>query len=228
MLKIRKAADRGTFDHGWLQTSHSFSFADYYDPAHMGFRSLRVINDDVVAPGQGFGKHPHRDMEIVTVVLAGELEHRDSLGTGAVIHPGEVQVMTAGTGILHSEFNPSATAPVHLYQIWLLPERKGLAPRYEQREFPTAGWRRLASGSEAEGALKIHQDAELFRGTLAAGETRDYELSAGRHAWVQVLDGTLTVNGQTLTTGDGLAVSDEARLTLRAEGPADMLLFDLA
>jgi redox-sensitive bicupin YhaK (pirin superfamily) len=204
MLTIRRAADRGSFDHGWLQTSHTFSFGDYRDPEHMGFRALRVINDDVVAPGQGFGMHPHRDMEIVTVVLAGALEHRDSLGTGAVIHPGEVQVMTAGTGILHSEFNPSATEPVHLYQIWLFPKRKGLPPRYDQKAFDAAarraGWQRLASGAGRDDALTIHQDAEPLR----------------------------AVNGVALAAGDGLAVSDETALSVSAGTDADILLFDLA
>jgi quercetin 2,3-dioxygenase len=232
MHVIRRSGERGHFDHGWLNTYHTFSFADFHDPSHMGFRSLRVINDDRVAPGQGFGMHPHRDMEIITIVLDGELEHRDSMGNGAVIQPNEVQCMTAGTGLLHSEFNPSATEPVHLYQIWLLPERRGLTPRYAQTLFDPAkrqaAWQRVASHSEADGALLIHQDAELWRTALKTGESRDYDFSRNRHGWLQVLNGAVTADGVTLTTGDALAMSDESKLQLRADQPSELLLFDLA
>jgi redox-sensitive bicupin YhaK (pirin superfamily) len=232
MIRVRRAADRGHFDHGWLDTWHTFSFGDYYDPHQMGFRALRVINDDRVAPGAGFGMHGHRDMEIVTVVLNGALAHRDSLGHGEVLRPGEVQHMTAGTGIRHAEFNPSADAPVHLYQIWLLPDRPGLAPSYAQRAFDAAGrrgrWQRLAAPDGADGALTIHQDASIHRATLEAGQALPYALEPGRHAWVQVLDGAITLGGESLATGDGAAVSEESRLDIRAERPSDVLLFDLA
>lgn len=233
MQTVRRGSERGHFDHGWLDTYHTFSFSDYYDPDHMGFRALRAINEDRVAPGQGFGQHPHRDMEIVTCVLTGQLQHRDSLGNGAVIRPGEFQVMTAGTGILHSEFNPSPTEPVHLYQIWLLPERKSLPPRYDQRTFPVSGrengWQRVASGSNRDGTLTIHQDAEILLTALAPGAIREYEFASGRHGWLQVLRGTVTANATDLKAGDGLALTDEPRLTLQAgAGPAELMLFDLA
>src|SRR5262245_57998672 len=186
MIRVRKATKRGHFDHGWLDTYHTFSFGDYYDPEHMGFRVLRVINEDVVAPGEGFGMHGHRDMEIVTIVLSGALEHRDSLGNGEVLRPGEFQRMSAGTGIMHSEFNPSATEPVHLYQIWLLPEKRGLTPSYEQKPFDPAArvgrWQLVASPDAAEGSLRIHQSARLFLGNIAASTTLSYDLMARRHA----------------------------------------------
>src|SRR6516165_2005377 len=191
MIRVRKAGERGHFDHGWLDTYHTFSFADYYDPAHLGFRSLRVINDDRVAPGQGFGMHGHRDMEIVTYVLDGALEHRDSMGNGAVLRPGELQHMTAGTGVRHSEFNPSDREVVHLYQIWLLPERRGLQPSYEQKAFSEqerrGTLRLVASPTGEQGSLVIHQDAQLYLATLQAGGTGTHTLQPGRHAWLQVL-----------------------------------------
>ncbi len=231
MLTIRRAGDRGHFDHGWLNTYHTFSFADYYDPKHMGFSVLRVMNEDRVVPGEGFGTHPHRDMEIVTYVLSGALEHRDSLGNGEVLRPGEFQRMTAGTGITHSEFNPSQTEAVHLYQIWLLPERKGLKPGYEQKAFAEEDrlgrLRVVASPDGRDGSLTIRQDAEIFLATLRPGDEVLHELRPGRHAWLQVLRGALDANGQRLNTGDGAAVSDEAALAVKASAPAEVMLFDL-
>src|SRR5262245_61423447 len=203
MFNIRKSADRGHFNHGWLDTYHTFSFSDYYDAAHMGFRSLRVINEDRVAPGSGFGMHGHRDMEIVTCVLSGALEHKDSLGHGEVLRPGEFQRMTAGTGIRHSEFNPSASQPVHLYQIWLLPRAKGLTPSYEQKQFDSAGcngqWQLVASPDGADGSLTIEQDARVFLAHLAPAAQLRYDLAAGRHAWLQILRGSLRLNETILT-----------------------------
>lgn len=232
MLRIRKSADRGHFDHGWLDTYHTFAFGDYFDPAHVNFRSLRVMNEDRIAAGQGFGMHGHRDMEIVTYVLSGAIEHRDSLGHGAVLRPGELQRMSAGTGIRHSEFNPSETEPTHLYQIWLLPERNGLKPEYEQRAFDAAGrqgrWQLTASPDGRDGALAIHQDAEIYLADLSPGETLDYSLPGGRHAWLQALRGEVQVNGQSLAAGDGAAVSDEPSLSVRAGGAAEVMLFTLA
>jgi redox-sensitive bicupin YhaK (pirin superfamily) len=232
MILVRKAAERGHFDHGWLDTYHTFSFSDYYDPAHMGFRSLRVINDDRVQPGQGFGMHGHRDMEIVTYVLEGALEHRDSMGNGSVLRPGELQHMTAGTGVRHSEFNPSDTEWVHLYQIWLLPERKGLRPSYEQKAFAAeerqGTLRLVASPTGEHGSLTIHQDARLYLSTLRAGETVAHALKPGRHAWLQVLRGKVTLNGHPLSPGDGAAVSQEEKVEIKGQDNAEVLLFDLA
>jgi len=232
MLTIRGAGARGHADHGWLDTRHTFSFADYHDPAHMGFRSLRVINEDRVQPGAGFPTHGHRDMEILTWVLAGALEHRDSLGTGSVIRPGDAQRMSAGTGVMHSEYNASATEPVHFLQVWILPERRGLAPGYEQRHF-AAGERRghlrlIASRDGRDGSLVIHQDARVHAGLLDPGQAVTHALASGRHAWVQVARGALTLNGRALEAGDGAAVSDEPALTLVAREPAEVLVFDLA
>jgi redox-sensitive bicupin YhaK (pirin superfamily) len=232
MIRIRQAAERGRFDHGWLDTRHTFSFGRYYDPRHMGFRSLRVINEDWVSPGTGFGAHPHEDMEIVTYVLEGGLEHRDSLGSGGIIRPGELQRMTAGTGIVHSEKNPSATDPVHLYQIWILPEREGLEPSYEQRAFPADGRRNrlrlVASADGRDGSLTIRQDASLYLAALDAGREVSHVLTTGRHAWLQVLRGTVELNGRRLAEGDGAGVSEEPVLSIRADGPSEVLLFDLA
>jgi redox-sensitive bicupin YhaK (pirin superfamily) len=232
MLHIRHATERGHADHGWLDTWHTFSFADYYEPAHMGFRSLRVINEDRVAPGQGFGMHGHRDMEIVTLVLKGALEHRDSLGNGEVLRPGELQRMSAGTGIRHSEFNPSASEPVHLYQIWLLPDEKGLTPSYEQKAFDKAAQRNrlrlVASPDGRDGALTIHQDAELYLATLTEGACVTHPLRPGRAAWLQVLSGAVTLNGASLQASDGVAITDESLLTIEAASAAELLLFDLA
>jgi redox-sensitive bicupin YhaK (pirin superfamily) len=231
MLTLRRAADRGHFNHGWLDTYHTFSFADYYDPAQMGFRALRVMNEDRVAPGMGFGMHGHRDMEIVTIVLSGALEHRDSLGNGEVLRPGEFQRMTAGSGIRHSEFNPSETEPVHLYQVWLLPRANGLPPSYEQKPFAAGErenrWQLVASPDGADGSLTIQQDARILLARLSPETALNRDLAAGRHAWVQVLSGSGTLNGTALATSDGVAITDEAELTLVAQTPLEVMLFDL-
>jgi redox-sensitive bicupin YhaK (pirin superfamily) len=232
MIVIRHAKDRGHADHGWLDTYHTFSFASYRDPKQMGFRSLRVMNEDVVQPGQGFGEHPHRDMEIVTYVLEGALAHKDSMGNGEVLRAGEFQRMSAGTGITHSEFNPSADQPVHLYQIWLLPERRGIEPSYEQKQF--AGEERrnrlrlVASRDAAEGSLLIHQDARIFLSTIDDGQQVSHKLADGRHAWLQVLRGSVSLNELSLETSDGAAVSEERLLAIQAKGGAEIMLFDLA
>jgi quercetin 2,3-dioxygenase len=232
MITVRRSADRGHFDHGWLDTRHTFSFAGYRDPRFMGFRSLRVINEDRVAPGQGFGTHPHRDMEIVSYVLSGSLAHRDGMGNGSTIRPGDVQRMTAGTGVTHSEFNGSDREPVHFLQIWILPERPGLDPGYEQRTFPDAEkrgrLRLVASRDGAEGSVTIHQDARILAGLLAPGERVVHRLAPGRHAWVQVISGEVEVEGERLSAGDGAAVSDSGTLALRAVHDAEVLVFDLA
>lgn len=232
MVTIRKAEDRGHANHGWLNTYHTFSFSSYRDPAHVHFRSLRVMNEDFVAPGQGFGTHPHEDMEIVTYVLEGALEHKDSMGNGEVLRPGEFQRMSAGTGITHSEFNPSSTEPVHLYQIWLFPEQKGITPSYEQKRFADEErhnqLRLVASRDAAEGSLLIHQDARIYLSSLDNGQQVSHELSENRHAWLQILRGNVTLNGERLSTSDGAAVSDETHLTIEANDAAEIMLFDLA
>lgn len=232
MITIRKAQDRGHANHGWLDTWHTFSFATYQDRNHIRFRSLRVMNEDRVAPGKGFGTHPHNDMEIVTYVLSGALEHKDSMGNGEVLRPGEFQRMTAGTGITHSEFNPSLTEPVHLYQIWLYPEQSGLTPSYEQKAFPPSErdnrLRLVASRDAAEGSLTIHTDARVYLANLQTGHSVRHELAEGRHAWLQVLRGQVTLNGSELATGDGAAVSEEQALTIESPQDAEILLFDLA
>ncbi len=232
MIRVRKASERGHFNHGWLDTYHTFSFSRYYDPRHMGFRALRGINEDRVHPGQGFGTHPHEDMEIVTYVLSGALAHKDSLGTGSTIRPGVLQRMTAGTGITHSEFNPSQDEPVHLYQIWLLPEREGLEPSYEQKAFLEAERRNrlrlVASPAGSDGSLTIRQDARLYLATLDEGHEVSQDIPSGRHAWLQVLRGNVNLNGQAISAGDGAAVSEESVLAIRANSPSEVLLFDLA
>jgi quercetin 2,3-dioxygenase len=232
MIKVRPASERGHAEHGWLNSYHTFSFADYYDPQHMGFRALRVINEDRVEPARGFGKHPHRDMEIISYVLAGSLEHRDSLGTGSVIRPGDVQRMSAGTGVTHSEFNGSPTEPVHFLQIWLLPERQGIAPSYEQKTFtPEARRGRLllvASPDGREESLEIHTDARLYAGLLGPGDEVELPLAEGRHGWVQVARGQVQLNGKDLSSGDGAALSDEAAVRLTASAASEVLVFDLA
>ena len=232
MIVRRPAGERGRTQIGWLDSWHSFSFGDYYDPAHVEFRSLRVLNDDRVAAGQGFGMHPHRDMEIITYMVSGALEHKDSLGTGSVIRPGEVQRMSAGTGIRHSEFNPSPTEPAHLLQIWLTPERRGLTPGYEQKAFPDAErrnrWRLVASRDGRDGSVTMHQDAAMYVTTLDAGNKVTRSLDRGRHGWLQVVRGAVTLNGQPLQAGDGAAVSDESELTVTASEQAEIVLFDLA
>jgi len=232
MIRIRKALERGHFDHGWLDTYHTFSFSDYYDPDQMGFRALRVINEDRVQAGQGFGMHGHRDMEIVTYVLEGAIQHRDSLGNGSVLRPGELQHMTAGTGVRHSEFNPSDRAEVHLYQIWLVPDRNGLQPSYEQKAFAEderrGALRLVASPTGEQGALTIHQDARLYLSTFQAGETVVHTSKPGRHAWLQVLRGQAALNGQPVAAGDGAAISEEEKLEITARDDAEVMLFDLA
>jgi redox-sensitive bicupin YhaK (pirin superfamily) len=232
MITVRPSDERGHANHGWLDTHFTFSFADYYDPEHMGFRSLRVINEDVVAPAQGFGTHPHRNMEIITYVLEGALEHKDSLGTTGVIRPGEVQRITAGAGITHSEYNHSETEPVHLLQIWILPEKNGLKPGYEQKfvggDALKGKLRLIAARDGRDGAVTVHQDVALYAGALPFGEKVTHALKPGRHAWVQVARGAVTLNGQSLRAGDGAAVSDEPRLEIAATKDAEVLLFDLA
>ena len=232
MIQVRRAADRGHANHGWLDTFHTFSFGDYFDAQHHHFQSLRVINEDRVAPGQGFGMHGHRDMEIVTYVLEGALQHKDSLGNGSILRPGEFQRMTAGSGIQHSEFNPSPTEPVHLYQIWLLPNQHGVKPSYEQKAFAEeerlGRFRLVASPDGADGSLKIQQDAHVFLSALPAGRNVIRELPPGRHAWLQVLRGSVSLNGTSLATSDGAAVSEESVLTVLANQLAEVMLFDLA
>ena len=230
MITIRKSADRGASNHGWLDSKFSFSFADYHDPRHMGFGSLRVINDDHIAPGAGFPTHPHRDMEILTWVLQGAVAHRDSEGNQAVVRPGELQRMSAGTGIRHSEFNASSTDPLHLLQIWILPERRGLAPGYEQTAFTDLdGKLRLVAARDGrDGAVTIHQDAELWVARLDVGQQAAFAPKRGRVQWLQVARGAVELNGTHLATGDGAAIDEEVALTLRGEFPAEVLLFDMA
>jgi redox-sensitive bicupin YhaK (pirin superfamily) len=232
MIQIRKAEDRGYFDHGWLDTYHTFSFGDYQDPEQMGFRSLRVMNEDRVEPGKGFGTHPHRDMEIVTYVLEGALEHKDSMGNGEVLRPGEFQRMSAGTGITHSEFNPSDTEPVHLYQIWLFPERKGIEPGYEQKRFGddemTNRLRLVASPDASDGSLMIHQDARIYLAKLDSGKQLVHELAVDRHSWLQVLRGSSSLNDHDLNESDGVTVSNETTLIIQTTADAEIMLFDLA
>jgi redox-sensitive bicupin YhaK (pirin superfamily) len=215
-----------------MKITHTFSFGDYYDPAHMGFRSLRVMNDDVVEGGHGFPTHPHRDMEIITWVLSGSLEHKDSMGTGSVIRPGDMQRMTAGTGVFHSEYNPSKSESVRLMQIWLLPERRGLTPGYEQKSFPIAErsgqLRLIASPDGRDGSVTVHQDVAVYTAILKAGEKVALDLAPGRHAWLQVPTGGVKLNGKDLGTADGAAVSEETRLSIEATADAEILLFDLA
>src|SRR6478736_107911 len=232
MFTLRRAEDRGHANHGWLESYHSFSFADYYDPKHMGFRSLRVINEDRVEPGKGFGTHSHRDMEIISYVLEGGLEHRDSMQNGAVIRPGDVQTMSAGTGVTHSEFNASRTDIVHFLQIWLLPAQKGIAPSYEQKTFSTAEkqgrLRLVASPDGRDGSVTIHTDARLYSGLFERGEVAEHALLPGRHAWVQVARGEVRVQGELLRAGDGIALSDEELVRLEGVDRGEVLLFDLA
>jgi quercetin 2,3-dioxygenase len=232
MIKVRHATERGTANFGWLDSRHTFSFGDYYDPKQMGFGPLRVINEDRVSPGKGFGTHGHRDMEIISYVLEGALEHKDSIGTGSVIRPGDVQVMSAGTGIRHSEFNHSKNESVHFLQIWVVPDREGIAPRYEQKTFPDADKRgrlRLVGSSDGrDGSVVIHQDVELFAAILDAGEQVTLPLSTGRNAWLQVVRGAVVMNGQELDVGDGAAIEGEPALTVTAKvDGTEILMFDL-
>ncbi len=232
MIQVRRSVERGHARHGWLESRHTFSFADYHDPEHMGFRALRVINEDWVQPGKGFPPHSHRDMEIVTCVLEGALEHKDSLGTTSVIRPGELQRMTAGTGVTHSEYNASRDTAVHLLQIWILPEAPNLPPSYEQRDFGSGEMRErlrlVASRDGRDGSLVVHQDVALYLGRLATGAKLRHPLAAGRHAWVQVARGSLRLDGEKLVAGDGAAVTDSRGLELEALESAHVLVFDLA
>jgi redox-sensitive bicupin YhaK (pirin superfamily) len=229
MITVRKSEERGHFDHGWLNTYHTFSFADYYDPKFDGFRSLRVINEDRVRPGVGFGTHGHRDMEIISYVLEGRLGHKDSMGNGSVITPGELQRMSAGTGVLHSEMNPSDVEPVHFLQIWILPERRGITPSYEQVRFDPAELqgklRLIASPDSADGSVLIHQDVRLYATTLTGGDPVSHDYASGRYGWLQVTRGEVSLNGIALRAGDGAAIADEAKVTIAGAGEA--LLFDL-
>jgi redox-sensitive bicupin YhaK (pirin superfamily) len=231
MIAIRKAEDRGHFDHGWLNTYHTFSFAEYYDPAHLGFRALRVINEDRVKPGRGFPTHAHKDMEILSYVLEGALEHKDSMGNGSIIRPGDVQRMSAGTGVRHSEYNPSKTEPVHFLQIWILPEREGAAPGYQQTQFSETEThnqlRLIASHDGRDGSVIVHQDVEVYLARLDPDGEAVHRFHAHRYGWVQVTRGGVLLNGEHLSAGDGAAATDEALLTIHADQPAEVLLFDL-
>lgn len=230
MITRRPADERGQTRTNWLNGRHTFSFNRYYDPRWTGFGDLLVINEDLVRPATGFPTHSHRDMEIITYILEGALEHRDSMGNTSVIRPGEVQRMSAGTGVTHSEYNPSPADPVHLLQIWITPEREGMAPGYEQRELPAGedGWRLIASRAGRDGSVTVHQNAEVYTALLKDGDELGYELKDGRRAWLQVLRGEVSLGGVPLAAGDGAAVSDEKTLTLKAGGRAEVMLFDLA
>jgi redox-sensitive bicupin YhaK (pirin superfamily) len=231
MVKIRRSGERGHINHGWLNTYHTFSFADYYDPEWMGFRSLRVINDDIVSGGMGFGAHPHRDMEIITYVLSGALEHKDSMGNGRIIRPGEFQYMAAGTGVTHSEFNPSPAEPVHLLQIWIMPDQKGLPPAYAEKsalELPSNQFHLISSKTGRGGSISINQDADLHLARMTPGGSVAHNLAAQRHAWVHVAEGEAVVNGQSLQAGDAAIVSEEKAITIQANSDSQILLFDLA
>jgi redox-sensitive bicupin YhaK (pirin superfamily) len=230
MITTRKANERGHAEHGWLDTYHTFSFADYYDPKWMGFRSLRVINDDLVLPHAGFGQHPHRDMEIITYILSGQLAHQDSMGNGRVITPGEFQYMSAGKGVLHSEQNPSGKEAVHLLQIWIQPDEKGVTPRYAEKSMKDAQTGQLhlvTSKTGRDGSIPIHQDADLWLGKLESGQTVTHHLAADRHAWLHVAEGEITLNGETLSGGDAAAINSENAVELAGRKPSQVLLFDL-
>jgi redox-sensitive bicupin YhaK (pirin superfamily) len=230
MMKIRRANERGHANHGWLDTYHTFSFANYYDPQWMGYRSLRVINDDLVMPGMGFGTHPHRDMEIITYILSGQLEHKDSMGNGRIIRAGEVQYMAAGTGVQHSEFNPAKDEAVHLLQVWIVPDQKGVKPRYAEKSVQEAApgsLQLITSKTGRDGSIAIHQDADLWVAKLGDGKEVSHKLAPGRHAWLHVAEGEVTVNGQTLSGGDAAAVTEETSLKLAGTKPSQVLLFDL-
>jgi redox-sensitive bicupin YhaK (pirin superfamily) len=230
MMKLRKSNERGHAEHGWLDTYHSFSFADYYDPNWMGFRSLRVINDDLVMPGRGFGMHPHRDMEIITYILNGSLEHKDSMGNGRVIKTGETQYISAGSGVLHSEFNPSKDEAVRLLQIWIQPDAKGVKPSYAEKSLvnaPTGAFQLVTSKTGRDNSIAIHQDADLWLAKLEKGNRVTHQLASGRHAWLHVAEGEVSLNGKQLTGGDAAAISEESALELSATKPSQVLLFDL-
>jgi redox-sensitive bicupin YhaK (pirin superfamily) len=231
MMRVRRSEDRGHANHGWLDSKHTFSFANYFDPEHLGFRSLRVINDDRVIGGEGFGTHPHRDMEIISYVVSGALEHKDSMGNGSIIVPGEVQRMRAGTGVTHSEYNHSASEPVRFLQIWVLPEEKGLAPGYEQKFFGDerlGKLRLVASRDGAAGSVQVQQDLAMFAAVLRDGEAVMHEMAQGRHAWLQVVRGTLLVDGEELVEGDGASFSEVEAIGIRSVGESELILFDMA
>ena len=230
MITVRKANERGHAEHGWLDTYHSFSFGDYHDPDWMGFRSLRVINDDLVMPGMGFGKHPHRDMEIITYILSGELAHEDSMGNGRVITPGEFQYMSAGSGVLHSERNPSGKEAVHLLQIWIQPDTRNTPPRYAEKSMKDAAPAQLhlvTSKSGRDNSMAIHQEADLWSARLDGGQSVTHRLASGRHAWLHVAEGEVVVNGRKLMAGDALAATEETSLQITGNKPSQILLFDL-
>ena len=231
-ITIRKAADRGVAEHGWLHARHTFSFADFYDPDFMGFHTMRVLNDDIIEPGEGFGTHPHRDMEIISYIVEGALEHKDNMGNGSIIRPHEVQRMSAGTGILHSEFNPLQDKPMRLLQIWIRPDKRGIKPSYEQKHFPaeekTNCLRLIASPDGAQGSVRINQDARLYAGILEPGRQTVHKADALRHLWVQVVTGKLTVNGEALHAGDGAAIEQAGELSLTGIDPSEIIVFDLA
>lgn len=231
-LTLRRAGERGFADHGWLKATHTFSFADYYDPAHMHYRTLRVMNEDRVAPGMGFGTHPHRDMEIVTYVISGQLQHKDSMGNGRIIQPGDLQYMSAGTGVYHSEFNPSSHDPVHLYQIWIMPDERNAQPRYGEKAMANAEpgrWHLLTSKTGREDSMAIRQDADLYLGKLTAGGSLSHTLRKGRGLWLQVAEGSVTLNGETLKEGDGASydADEDTILQVTADKAATLLMFDL-
>ena len=231
MINIRKSDDRGMADFGWLKSRHSFSFGRYFDPGHMGFGPLRVINEDRVAASQGFGTHPHDNMEIISIVLSGELEHKDNIGNGSVIRPGDVQRMSAGSGVTHSEFNPSDTDETHFLQIWIIPEKDNVQPNYAQKNFPDSHrqgqLQKIISGDGSDGSIQIHQDADLYRAQLNNGDKIEHTVGEGRIGWVQVIQGSLSVNGQKLDQGDGAAIQDESSVVLADGQKADILLFDM-
>ena len=230
MMTIRKANERGHAEHGWLDSYHTFSFADYYNPQWMGFRSLRVINDDIVMPGMGFGTHPHQDMEIITYILSGSIEHKDSMGNGRVIRAGEVQYMSAGSGVRHSEFNPSQTEAAHFLQIWIMPDARGVKPRYAEkslRDAPSGKFNLITSKTGRDGSIAIHQDADLWMAKLDAGQQVAHSLANGRNAWLHVAEGEIVLNGKTLSGGDAAAISREDKLQLSANKPSQVLLFDM-
>jgi redox-sensitive bicupin YhaK (pirin superfamily) len=232
MIAIQKSADRGYANHGWLKSYHSFSFASYYNPQKMGFRDLRVINEDYVDPGKGFATHSHRDMEIVSYVLEGGLEHKDSMGNTAIIYPGEVQIMSAGTGVSHSEYNPSSQDLVHLLQIWILPDTQGLTPRYEQKKYPNEEkqnqLRLVVSPDGRDGSVTIHQDAKIYASLLDTGKQVEHQLGANRHAWIQLITGEIVVNDSWLVAGDAVAISEQDKVAIAAQQNSEFLLFDLA
>lgn len=231
MKKVRRRNERGYADHGWLKSFHTFSFAGYQDPRHVHFRKLRVMNEDWIEGGQGFGTHPHNDMEIVTYVLSGSLEHRDSMGNGEILSAGEFQRMTAGSGITHSEFNPSSSETAHLYQIWIFPNERNLTPSYEQKRFDPAEqqnrWRLVASEGAEDGSLKIHQDAKIYLATIEPARSLEFQIDPGRNAWLQILEGQVLLDGETLEAGDGVAITEESGLELKGVDQSQVMLFDL-